>query len=69
MKQGVYQIINGTCGAPFEGANPGNFFHFARIDVSGQDVRITVTDVDNKVRDVISYSKKVPCFMKAIGEK
>jgi len=63
LNKGVYQIITGTCGAPFEGSNAGNFFHYGRIDVSGADVKITITDINNKVRDIISYSKKVPAFM------
>jgi len=55
----VYQLITGTCGAPFANKSAGSFFHFAKFEVSGPDVKVTVYDDNNKIRDQFNYSKRV----------
>lgn len=55
----VYQLIVGTCGAPFAKKFQGEFFHYAKFEVSGPDVKVTVFDENEKIRDQFSYSKKL----------
>ncbi|MEZ7892881.1 MAG: metallophosphoesterase [Candidatus Wallbacteria bacterium] len=59
-KQGsVYQILNGSCGAPLYKGFGGDFFHFAKVDVSGKSLKITVFDDSGKIRDEINSEKKI----------
>ena len=59
-KQGsVYQILNGSCGAPLYKGFGGYFFHFAKIDVSGKSLKITVVDDSGKIQDEINSEKKI----------
>ncbi len=62
LHKGVWQIIAGTCGAPIYRGYGGEFYHYAIVDVDGDDVNMTVKDVDGNVRDKIpltdSYFKK-----------
>jgi len=54
---GVYQIMTGTCGAPVKKGYGGEFFHFAKLDIDGPEVKMNVYDEDNNLRDTLTYKK------------
>jgi len=57
---GVYQVLNGTCGAPIYGGYGGDFYHHALIDVDGPNVAVSVIDSAGAVRDYFEYQTPVP---------
>ncbi|HNQ35824.1 MAG TPA: metallophosphoesterase [bacterium] len=58
--EGVYQVINGTCGAPFRKKYAGEFYHYVVVDVSADRISFTVKDDQGKVHDRFEWTRPVP---------
>jgi len=58
--EGVYQVINGTCGAPFRKRYAGEFYHYVVVDVGVNRISFTVKDDQGKVRDQFEWTRPVP---------
>lgn len=52
----VYQVINGTCGAPIHTGYGGDFYHYVVVEVDGFTVELTCKDWLGAVRDNFSYT-------------
>lgn len=49
--EGVYQVINGTCGAPIYTGYGGDFYHYALVSVNSKRVEVVIKDKNGTERD------------------
>lgn len=58
IHKGVYQIINGTSGAPIYKGRGGEFYNYAVVDIDDERIQVTIKDEFGKERDKFLLWKK-----------